>query len=188
MCSQPVGVDRRGRRLGLVEVLLHHQVTAGAELAHLAHRHGLSCRRVDDLDLGLRKWLPDGEGLVLGRVVRAGSASISGEALGLAVDDAEGRAEAGLDERTTSGGTLAAAGRRGPHAREVALVEVRRAPASRSASSARRASSCLARARAARACARARRPAGTRALRSAWIEPSVAITQPAVWKNGIACP
>ena len=157
------GVYRRGRRLGLVEVLLHDQVSAGADLAHLPHWHGLPCRRVGDLDLGLRKWLPHGKCLVFGRVVRA-SLRDQRRRLGLAVDDAEFRAEAGLDRAHDA--RPARLHRRTPrHARSRGRAgRSPRVPASRSASSARPASSCLARARAARACARDRKPAGTRAL------------------------
>ena len=41
----PVGVDGRGGGLGIVEVALHHQVAAGADLPDLAERHGLVAGR-----------------------------------------------------------------------------------------------------------------------------------------------
>jgi hypothetical protein len=91
-----VGVDRGAGRVGLVEVLVHDQVAARAELADLAGRHDLVGHGIDDLHLGRGERHADGLGLVLGGVVEARLGD-DRRRLGLAVDDAEAHPEARLD-------------------------------------------------------------------------------------------
>ena len=81
-----VGIDRLSCLLWHLEVARHHLIAAHAQLSDGAGRDDGSCRRLDDLDLGVGQRLADGLCLVL-RCIRGLGLGDDPAGFGLPVDD-----------------------------------------------------------------------------------------------------
>jgi hypothetical protein len=85
VCQPAVRVDRPRRRLGVVEVALHHLRAADAQFAGLAGRRVFAGQDIDDAALGVRDSGADRAGHLPREVVRdgVGGRACLGEAVAL---------------------------------------------------------------------------------------------------------
>ena len=131
-----LGVDGGGGRLGHLEVAVHRLVAAGAELALLARGQRLAGDRVGDLHLDLRERLADRVGLVVGAVVEQGLGDDAASTRSARRGSRSRTPRRASIRRTSSAGTVDAAGHHGPQRSTGRAGRGRGARAARSAWSA----------------------------------------------------